>query len=801
MAKKSGKPKNPIIAYYESRGRRYDIGGPVAANNIPYQGIPQGQLDMTLAPMNTSLPAPSVGGMGGNPMQVVSGAAGLVGGIMSNAQNTGDLSDTYSGIADQFSGAQGTDFDSLTEEWSAFTPVDHVSWRDVRGGSGGAQGLLGTTAMGAAAGSVVPGIGNIIGGGIGLIGGALGNLFGKKKAKKKARKINKRIDRANVFAVNDLINRADTLDTEQNLDVMANYSAYGGPLNLFRSGGGIHIKPSRRGTFKAQASRMGMSVQQAASKILSAPKGKYSPAMRKKANFARNFAGKKHGYGGYMFFPDDFTEFNTGGTHEESPLGGIPQGVDAEGNPNLVEEGESRYKDYVFSDRLFIDGDMLKPAGLPSSLKGKTFSQAARYMAEESKERPNDPISKRSMRDAMTKLMILQEGLRASLGEEEGNSFAIGGDIPPARSWNSIDLTPDLYRTSIPASPRASSWNAIDLTPSPVPAGIPGSGLPSSSWKSIDLGGTPFTTYSAPQGKNTTPARKTPSRRNDLRESMSVRDLGIQPLENSLQFPELIASPGPLDNQPVQGGRTREGLGIDESYLRYAPVLGSAIGAFMDNGPDYRNIDRMEKAVQRVDFDPVGNYLVYTPLDRNYYLNKLDAQAGATRRGVVNQSAGNRSTAMAGLLAADYNYGNAMGQLARQAEEYNLGQRERVEAFNRGTNQFNSEGKLKADTFNAELGLKAAMAAAQMREAERLGSDAAKSSNLTRFFDNLGEIGREATGRNMINFNPAQYYSIDRSGKISYKGMDELTDEEKEMVRKAARKKAGKRARGGFLTI
>lgn len=59
--------------------------------------------------------------------------------------------------------------------------------------------------------------------------------------------------------------------------------------------GGIHIDPAKRGTFKAQASKMGMGVQEAASKILSAPKGKYSPEMRKKANFAKNFAKRDGG--------------------------------------------------------------------------------------------------------------------------------------------------------------------------------------------------------------------------------------------------------------------------------------------------------------------------------------------------------------------------------------------------------------------------------------------------------------------------------------------------------------------------
>lgn len=54
--------------------------------------------------------------------------------------------------------------------------------------------------------------------------------------------------------------------------------------------GGIFIDPAKKGTFKAQATRMGMGVQEAASAILKAPKGKHSPAMRKKANFAKNFA-------------------------------------------------------------------------------------------------------------------------------------------------------------------------------------------------------------------------------------------------------------------------------------------------------------------------------------------------------------------------------------------------------------------------------------------------------------------------------------------------------------------------------
>ena len=51
--------------------------------------------------------------------------------------------------------------------------------------------------------------------------------------------------------------------------------------------GGIHIASSKRGTFTAAATKHGMGVQEFASKVLR-NKDSYSPAMVKKANFARN---------------------------------------------------------------------------------------------------------------------------------------------------------------------------------------------------------------------------------------------------------------------------------------------------------------------------------------------------------------------------------------------------------------------------------------------------------------------------------------------------------------------------------
>jgi hypothetical protein len=76
------------------------------------------------------------------------------------------------------------------------------------------------------------------------------------------------------------------------------------PQMQFKTGGGIYIKPSKRGTFTAAATKRGKSVQGFASQVM-ANKENYSPAMVKKANFARNAAKWKREDGGYIpMYPD-----------------------------------------------------------------------------------------------------------------------------------------------------------------------------------------------------------------------------------------------------------------------------------------------------------------------------------------------------------------------------------------------------------------------------------------------------------------------------------------------------------------
>ena len=80
---------------------------------------------------------------------------------------------------------------------------------------------------------------------------------------------------------------------------------WGGSISFKK--GGIYIKPSKRGTFTAEAKKRGLGVQEFASRVM-ANKENYSPAMVKKANFAKNASKWKHQAGGifkdYSDYPD-----------------------------------------------------------------------------------------------------------------------------------------------------------------------------------------------------------------------------------------------------------------------------------------------------------------------------------------------------------------------------------------------------------------------------------------------------------------------------------------------------------------
>jgi hypothetical protein len=105
------------------------------------------------------------------------------------------------------------------------------------------------------------------------------------------------------------------------------------------------------------------------------------------------------------------TEFNEGGRHEENPIGGIPQGFAPDGQPNLVEQGETKLnsEDYIYSDTIKVTKDIALDFSLPKNYIGKTFAQVSKEANRPKSRRENDTIEEIAIKRDLDNLMQAQE--------------------------------------------------------------------------------------------------------------------------------------------------------------------------------------------------------------------------------------------------------------------------------------------------------------------------------------------------------------------------------------------------------
>lgn len=783
-------------------------------------------------------------------------------------------------------------------------------------GAGNAIGSIGST-VGSAISSVNPLLGGIVSVGSGLIGGLTNRMFGSKlnqeninqvkgnisstanasfggsaddlmsqlsgasmlgninrsdigkdgwfshKAKNLTNKLRAQAEAANTRLYNNFNQAADVTNENQFLQSMYNVEAFGGPL--FKEGG-IMIKKENRGKFTESANRANMGVQEYARHTL-ANKEDYSPALIKRANFARNFGGRKafggdlNTYGGT--YNGGLEYIDNGGTHEQNPFNGVPMGTDRNGTPNLVEEGETIWNDYVFSNRLKVPETLTDKYKLSKDI---TFAEASKKLGKEIEETPNDPISKRTFNSFMQDLQQSQEEVKAkkelAKAKRQFNKLSPQEQLgilngTPVQGDNTMLSNPNEMVSNEPQQFDDGGWmfdnmweGAPEYQNSYLKGNIPYyQGKVSSKGYSVkDIEGTDnyknFTKYaltlpdshnywqtlSNKTGKDVTYLKNNYERlRNDGKLGWVHRTPKFNNISTQADTPFTIYQPldalgnqrpfnmlspygmgysandiVPFSDRIDANGNTvidlknkefiptdtkkkinnKEDNGLLPTWMRYAPIVGSAIGAASSllSKPDESSADAILTAAREagqytpISFNPIGDYITYNPFDRDYYINKLNAESGAARRAIINQASGNRGNAMAGILAADYNAQNQLGALARQAEEYNLAQRQKVAEFNRGTNMFNTEGMFKADTANQAAKmqvrntlLQGTMQAERLRQAARQQLAAERSANLTNLFNNIGNIGRENMNFNILNTSAAFPWAMTNKGESKYK--------------------------------
>ena len=153
---------------------------------------------------------------------------------------------------------------------------------------------------------------------------------------------------------------------------------------------------------------------------------------------------------------ENLIHINTGLSHSENPYGGVPMGSDINGTPNLVEEGETIWNDYVFSNRLKVPETLIDKYKLSKDI---TFAEASKKLGKEIAETPNDPISKRTFNFFMQDLQQSQEEVKAK--KELSKAKRQFNKLSPQEQLEILNGSPVQEDNTLLVNPNQSNTNNI----------------------------------------------------------------------------------------------------------------------------------------------------------------------------------------------------------------------------------------------------------------------------------------------------------------------------------------------------
>lgn len=438
--------------------------------------------------------------------------------------------------------------------------------------------------------------------------------------------------------------------------------------------------------------------------------------------------------GGYMptrDFTNGMTFFSDGGSHEENPYQGIQQGIAPDGKPNLVEEGEWKYKDYIYSKRLKVPKKDYEMLGLKEG-KDYTYADAAEAIQKESEERPNDPISIRNLDVMMGRLQNSQETFKQKRDA-----------MKMKREFEKLSPEEQAYMIQAMSQPQ----QAV-----PVQAQYAANG----GHLYAEDGQLKFwNNTTADQWHTALPTvgegQYVVQRNDDAGQTLYYLATGDPTKANGIYQDKngnWIVGEDPTKNTSNKWAQA----------LRAVPAIGSGIGALvsMFDKPNYSNIERAENMYRQIPLvspKPIGNRMSYTPMDINYLMTQIGNQNIGNRRAIIESGAGNPGAVASALLASNYKGTTAMGEAFRQANEYNLKQRQLVDEFNRGTDTYNADADFKGQVQNQERArilADAFLRAGQLRDAELAQVQANKSASISSFLNNIGNLGTDMLNREMV---------------------------------------------------
>lgn len=235
-----------------------------------------------------------------------------------------------------------------------------------------------------------------------------GGLLSKGKARRKNNAL--RVERINAmdWAQRDLENNIDNINDSQMGNFLRNYAAFGGPIGDYYDNMGALQYNLMSDYLLSKKNKSNIARENLAAQTPFGGLGQIGLV----GGLGYALGGDIQTHGGD--WSNGSVHIDAGGTHEENKYDGVQVGVDNQGIPNLVEEGEVVYNDYVYSNRIEPDEQTRKKFHV-SKKANMTFADLAKKLGKESEENPNDPISKRGYDAMMSDLMIEQERQKTEL--------------------------------------------------------------------------------------------------------------------------------------------------------------------------------------------------------------------------------------------------------------------------------------------------------------------------------------------------------------------------------------------------
>lgn len=434
--------------------------------------------------------------------------------------------------------------------------------------------------------------------------------------------------------------------------------------------------------------------------------------------------------GGSLEELNGVTKIGAGNTHEQNPNDGVQMGIAPDNLPNLVEEGEVVYKDYVYSNRLKPSKTLLKQYNLPEKYAGKTFAELAEVLQKESEDRPNDPVSLQTLNDWMSRLTGAQEEYKAKAEERR-----------LAKAVNNMSDEEKAALLSYLEQPMAQQ-EGIDLS-QPMYA----------------KGGKIYIAKNK-RGTFTAAAKK---------RGMGVQEFASKVLANPENYTEAMRKKAQFAHNAksfkhADGGRLfpsqtepkpNNNINIDLSNLRYAPAVGAALGALEARlqPKDYTLANQLRDIASK--YNPVatphiGGYRKYTPYD----INLGDAENLALQTAALRANRGqNRATQGAlntAVLNAAQKTAAARNLTAQQANEAN---RLAVDTYNLGIDQFNAQQTSNYDRLNQQIlqnRLNTLMAAVNAEDASKTAWAQNVNNTATNMYNQIGNVGKDSWNQDQM---------------------------------------------------